>query len=135
MKNQPAKRTSAPSGKSSAGTPDKRPTVFLFSCIGGILYVVPALSAIFLGVTAEGGMSTGFILGIVALALGIPNSLFAMRAFSKRKYRPPVIAAASALIALHLVCLYMLGTWYVMLSPALILLVLMIVFSSVIENH
>ncbi len=134
MKNQPQKsaQQSAKSSGKTAG--EKRQTVFIFTCIGGILYVVPALSAVFLGVTAD-GMSMGFILGIVAVVLGIPNSLFAMHAFSKRKFRPFVIAAASVLIALHLVCLPMLGAWYFILSPALILLVLMIVFSSVIENH
>ena len=128
MKNSSEKPV--PSGTAS----QKSQTAYIFACVGGILYVVPALSAVFLGVTAD-GMSAGFILAIAAAVLGIPNSLFAMHAYSKRKYRPGVIVSASALIVLHLVCLPMLGTWYIILAPALVLLVLMIVFSSVIGNH
>ncbi|MBQ4349780.1 MAG: hypothetical protein IIU08_00810 [Clostridia bacterium] len=113
---------------------DKRQTAFIFTCIGGILYVVPAVSALYLGVVTD-GWGLGFILGMAAMALGIPNSLFAMNAYGKKRHRALVCVFDAVLIALHLAVLPMIGTWYLILSPALILLVLMIVFSGVIENH
>ena len=112
----------------------KRQNVFLFTCIGGILYVVPALSALYLGVVTD-GWTPGFILGMAAAVLGIPNSLFAINAFGKKKHRPLVVSFAALLIVLHLAVLPQLGSWYLILSPALVLLALMIVFSGVIENH
>lgn len=131
MKPEPTKKQSAQSGKSPA---EKRQTVYLFTCIGGILYVVPCLSALLLGIVTD-GMSPAFILAIAAAVLGIPNSLFAMHAFSKRKFRGVVIACDAVLIALHLAALPLLGAWYFILAPAFVLLVLMIAFSDVIVNH
>ena len=130
MKPEPTKKQT-PSAKTPA---EKRQTVFLFTCIGGILYVVPCLSALFLGIMTD-GMSPAFILAIVTVVLGIPNSLFAMHAFSKRKYRGIVIACDAVLLVLHLVTLPLLGAWYFILSPAFILLALMIAFSDVIVRH
>ncbi|MBR5366207.1 MAG: hypothetical protein IK132_08220 [Clostridia bacterium] len=111
----------------------KRQTAFLFTCIGGILYVVPALSALYLGVISE-GWTPGFILGMAAAVLGIPNSLFAIHAYGKKRYRPLVCSFAALLIVLHLIVLPQLGSWYLILSPAIVLLVLMIVFSGVITD-
>ena len=119
------------SGRGSGGEMTKRQTAFIFSCIGGILYVVPALSALYLGIVTD-GMSPGFILGITAMLLGIPNSLFAINAYGKHKYRPLVCLFAALLVLLHLAALYLLRAWYFVLSPALVLLVLMIVLSGVI---
>ena len=116
------------------GGGSKRQNVFLFTCIGGILYVVPALSALYLGVVTD-GWTPGFILGMAAAVLGIPNSLFAISAFGKKKHRPLVVSFAVLLIVLHLVVLPQLGSWYLILSPALVLLALMIVFSGVITEH
>ena len=119
---------------SSSGQRTQRQTAFIFSCIGGILYVVPAVSSLYLGVVTD-GMSPGFILGIAAVLLGIPNSLFAMNAYGKHKFRPLVCVFAAVLIVLHLAALFLLRTWYAILSPALILLILMIVFSGVIDEN
>ena len=119
---------------SSSGQLTKRQTAFIFSCIGGILYVVPAVSSLYLGVVTD-GMSPGFILGIAAVLLGIPNSLFAINAYGKHKFRPLVCVFAAVLIVLHLAALFLLRTWYAILSPALILLILMIVFSGVIDEN
>ena len=113
----------------------KRQNVFLFTCIGGILYVVPALSALYLGVISDGAWTPGFLLGMAAAVLGLPNSLFAIHAFGKKRYRPLVCSFAALLIVLHLIVLPQLGSWYLILSPALVLLVLMIVFSGVITEH
>ena len=65
---------------------------------------------------------------------GIPNSLFAINAYGKKRYRPLVCSFAALLIVLHLVVLPQLGTWYLILSPSIVLLVLMIVFSGVITE-
>ena len=113
---------------------EKRQTAYLFSCAGGILWVVPALSSLFIGIMTD-GMSPGFILAIAALVLGIPNSLFAISAYRKKSGRGAVIAFDCALIALHIVSAVFIRTWYVILSPALILLVVMIAVSAVITEH
>ena len=113
---------------------EKRQTAYLFSCAGGILWVVPAVSSLFIGIMTD-GMSPGFALAIAALVLGIPNSLFAMAAYRKKSGRAAVIALDGLLIALHLTAAVFIRTWYVILSPALILLIVMIAVSDVIANH
>lgn len=113
---------------------EKRQTAYLFSCAGGILWVVPAVSSLFIGIMTD-GMSAGFVLAIAALVLGIPNSLFAMAAYRKKSGRGAVIALDCVLAALHVASAVFIKTWYVILSPALILLVVMIAVSDVIVNH
>ena len=113
---------------------EKRQTAYLFSCAGGILWVVPAVSSLFIGIMTD-GMSAGFILAVAALVLGIPNSLFAMAAYRKKSGRGAVIALDCVLAALHVVSAVFIKTWYVILSPALILLIVMIAVSDVIANH
>ena len=133
--NPSAQKGSFVMDRNSSNPGGKRQTVFLFTCIGGILYVIPALSALYLGVISDGAWTPGFILGMAAAVLGIPNSLFAIHAFGKKRYRPLVCSFAALLIALHLIVLPQLGAWYFILSPAFVLLVLMIVFSGVITEH
>ena len=113
---------------------EKRQTAYLFSCAGGILWVVPAVSSLFIGIMTD-GMSAGFVLAIAALVLGIPNSLFAMSAYRKKTGRCAVIALDCVLAALHIASAVFIKTWYVILSPALVLLVVMIAVSDVITNH
>ena len=113
---------------------DKRRTAYLFSCAGGILWVVPAASSLAIGILSD-GMSVGFILAFAVLALGIPNSLFAINAYKKKSGRPAVIAFDCALAALHAAAAFLIRTWYVILSPALILLIVMIAVSDVIERN
>ena len=113
---------------------EKRQTAYLFSCAGGILWVVPAASSLVIGIVSD-GMSPGVILAFAVLALGIPNSLFAINAYKKKSGRKTVIALDCALAVLHAAALYFIGTWYVILSPALILLFVMMATSDVIENH
>jgi len=113
---------------------EKRQTAYLFSCAGGMLWVVPAISSLVIGILSD-GMSAGFGLAIAVLLLGIPNSLFALSAYRKKKGRGLVIAADAVLIALHLCTAWFIRPWYVILSPALILLAVMIAVSDVIENR
>ena len=127
-------RGNAPGPVAEKSKAEKRQTAYLFSCIGGILWVVPALSSLALGILTD-GMSPAFIAAIVLLLLGIPNSLHAMDAFSKRKRRPLVIAFDGVLIAGHIAVAVLLKAWYAILSPAAILLIVMIVVSDVIEKH
>ena len=124
-------RQAAAPGKSRA---EKRQTAYLFSCAGGMLWVVPAISSLVIGILSD-GMSAGFGLAIAVLLLGIPNSLFALSAYRKKKGRVPVIAADAVLIALHLCAAWFIRPWYVILSPALILLCVMIAVSDVIGNR
>lgn len=113
---------------------EKRQTAYLFSCAGGMLWVVPALSSLFIGILTD-GMSAGFILAIAALVLGIPNSLFALSAYRKKSGRGAVIAFDAVLLVLHAVTAVFIRTWYVILSPAAVLLIVMIAVSDVITEH
>ena len=113
---------------------EKRQTAYLFSCAGGILWVVPALSSLAIGIMTD-GMSAGFILAIAALILGIPNSLFAMSAYRKKSGRGAVVALDCLLTALHVCAAVFVRTWAVILSPAVILLLVMIAVSDAIEKH
>ena len=113
---------------------EKRQTAYLFSCIGGILWVVPGLSSLALGILTD-GMSPAFAAAVAVLLLGIPNSLHAMDAFSKRKRRPAVIVCAAVLLAAHIALAFFLRAWYAVLAPAAVLLIVMIAVSDVIEKH
>ena len=113
---------------------EKRQTAYLFSCAGGILWVVPALSSLAIGLMTD-GMSAGFILAVAALILGIPNSLFAMSAYRKKSGRGAVVALDCLLAALHVCAAVFIRTWAVILSPAVILLLVMIAVSDAIEKH
>ena len=130
-KKQGGSRTAAAPGKSRE---EKRQTAYLFACAGGMLWVVPALSSLFIGILTD-GMTAGFGLAIAALILGIPNSLFALSAYRKKAHRGIVIACDALLIALHLVTAFLIRPWYVILSPALILLAVMIAVSDVITSQ
>ena len=110
---------------------EKRRSAYLFACAGGMLWVVPALSSLLIGILTD-GMSAGFGLAIAVLLLGVPNSLFALSAYRKKKGRGIVIACGGLLIALHLVTAFFIRPWYAILSPALILLIVMIAVSDVI---
>ena len=132
QKNRTAAKRPGPVAEKSKA--EKRQTAFLFSCVGGILWVVPALSSLALGILSD-GMSPAFGAAIAVLLLGIPNSLFAMDSFSKRKRRAAVIACDAVLIAAHIALVFFLRTWYVILSPAAVLCAVMIAVSDVIENH
>ena len=132
QKNRTAAKRPGPVAEKSKA--EKRQTAFLFSCVGGILWVVPALSSLALGILTD-GMSPAFGAAIAVLLLGIPNSLLAMDSFSKRKRRAAVISCDAVLFAMHAVIAFLLRSWYVILSPAAVLLIVMIVVSDVIENH
>lgn len=129
---------SVQSGQTAAGTAqaraEKRRTAYLFSCAGGMLWVVPALSSLAIGILSD-GMSVGFGLAIAALLLGIPNSLFAISAYKKKSGRPAVIALDLVLTALHIAAAVFIRTWAVILAPAAVLLLVMAAVSDVIVNH
>ena len=110
---------------------EKRRTRLLFSAIAAILYVVPCVSCLAFGILSD-GMTPAFGVGIAAAVLSIPNAFFVLYAFRVGKYRPLVIAFSAILIALHFVAAPMLGAWYFILSPELLLLALTIAFSGVI---
>ena len=113
---------------------EKRQTAYLFSCAGGILWVVPAVSSLFIGILTD-GMSPGFAAAIAVLVLGIPNSLFAIDAYKKKSRRSLVLLFDAVLAALHLAVAFLIRTWYVILSPALILLIVMMIVSDVIDRR
>ena len=113
---------------------EKRQSAYIFACAGGLLWVVPAVSSLALGIVTD-GMSPGFVLAIAALVLGIPNSLFAINAYKRKSRRTAVIVFDCALAVLHIAAAVLIRPWYLILSPALILLIVMIAVSDVIENH
>ena len=127
-------RTPAKGPVTEKSKAEKRQTAFLFSCVGGILWVVPGLSSLALGILSD-GMSPAFGAAIAVLLLGIPNSLFAMDSFSKRKRRAAVVSCDAVLIAMHAAVAFFVRSWFMSLSPAAVLLLVMILVSDVIENH
>lgn len=113
---------------------EKRQTYFIFTCIGGILYVIPCLSCLFLGVASE-GWSNAFLLAVITVLLAVPAALGAMAAFKAKKYRGVILAADAVMIGLHLASALLIGSWYLVMAPAFLLFVLNIVWSDVITKR
>ena len=113
---------------------EKRQTRFIFTCIGNILYIIPCLSCLFLGVASD-GWSNAFLIALITIGLALPAALFAMHAFKVKKLRGLVILADAVMLALHLVSALLVGSWYLVMAPAFFLFVLNIVWSDVIVNR
>lgn len=99
---------------------------FVFACVAGILYIMPAVMCLAFGAMTE-GMSVKFILAFVTAALSLPVSLIGLDCFKKQKNIALLYAAAGVLIAVHLAAAFFLTAWYAILAPAFILALVMIV--------
>ena len=112
---------------------EKRLNRFLFPCIAHILYVIPCFMGMFILVFQAGNTAIS-ILSAVTVVAAIPVSFFGISCLKKHSGRLIAVALAGAVIILHIICASYLGVRYIILSPALVLLVLFIIFSGVIDQ-
>lgn len=113
---------------------EKKQTRFMFTCVANILYMIPSLMSLAISVMFD-GVTLGGVFGIITSVLAVPFALFVMSLYKKKSGRRTAIFCASLMIVLHFVCAALLGGWYIIMAPAMILDALMIVWSDVIENH
>ena len=117
-------------------TPDyeKKQNRFIFCCIGLILYAMPCMSCLMIPILTE-GFTPAMTAALAAVAAGIAAGFFGMSRFKAKTGRSLVILTASAVIALHILAAVLIGTWYIILAPELILLVLLMIWSDVIGSN
>ncbi len=113
---------------------EKRQTRFLFPCVANILYVIPCLCCLGMGILSD-GFTPAYIFAIVTVLLALPTSFFAIFAYKQKKFRGLVILLNAVVIACHVGVCLLIGAWYVIMAPALLLLLLMIAFSGIITKH
>lgn len=118
----------------SASGKDKPLNRFVFACIGMILYIMPCLSCLGIGVVSEGGISPVFIFAFVLELLSIPVGLLGINSIKRPQLHTWCIISAAVLLALHIVCAVFLGVWYLIMAPTFILLALYIAWSSVVKK-
>ena len=113
---------------------EKKQNRFIFCCIGLIMYTMPCLSCLMIPVLAE-GLTTPLIIANLVVLAGAAAGLIGMNRFKAKKGRGIVILSAVLLIALHILTVTLIGTWYIIMSPELILLVLLMIWSDVIGTN
>ncbi len=106
---------------------EKKQNRYVFACAGSILYIMPCVMCLWVGIMAE-GFTYAFIFALVTIALALPVGLLGLKAYKKRSLMKFTYAACAVMIALHVYCIFGIGAWYLIMSPALILYSLMILF-------
>ena len=119
---------------SAAAELEKKQTRFAFACVANILYIIPCLSCLAMGILID-GFSPKFIFAIATMLLNLPSSLIILNLYKKKTGRPAAIAVCGVLLALHLVCCPIMGAWYIIMAPSFILFCLIIAWSDIIVNH
>lgn len=118
----------------AASAGEKAVNRYVFTCIGMIMYIMPCLSCLGIGIASEGGISAPFIFAIVVELLSIPVGLMGINALKRPGLRKWCILCAAVLLALHVGCAVTLGTWYLIMAPTFILLALFIAWSEVVKT-
>ena len=113
---------------------EKRQNRYLFTCIANILYVIPCLCCLGMGILTD-GFTPAYIFAIVTVLLALPAAFFALFAYKQKKFRGIVILINTVVMVCHVGVCLLIGAWYVILSPAFLLLALMIAFSGIITEH
>lgn len=113
---------------------EKKQNRFIFCCIGLILYTMPCLSCLMIPILTE-GLTTPLIIANITVLCAIAMGLIGMNRFKAKKGRGIVILSAVILIALHILTASLIGAWYIIMSPELILLVLLMIWSDVIGTN
>ena len=113
---------------------EKKQTRFAFACVANILYIIPCLSCLAMGILID-GFSPKFIFAIVTMLLNLPASLIILNFYKKKSGRSAAIAICGVLLALHLVCCPVVGAWYIIMAPSFVLYCLIIAWSEIIVNH
>ena len=119
---------------STAEQAEKRQTRFAFACVANILYIIPCLSCLAMGILID-GFAPQFIAAIVTMLLNLPASLIILNLYKKKSGRMTAVVICAVMLALHLVCCPLLGAWYIIMAPSFILYCLIIAWSEIIVNH
>ncbi len=119
---------------SKTNAKEKAVNRFVFTCIGMILYIMPCLSCLGIGIASEGGISPAFIIAIVVELLSIPVGLLGINSVKNRGLRKWCILSAAVLLALHVLSAVLLGVWYLIMAPTFLILALYIAWSSLGER-
>ncbi|MBE6598298.1 MAG: hypothetical protein E7638_02510 [Ruminococcaceae bacterium] len=119
--------------KKNKGAPEGEVNRYVFTCIGLIMYLMPCISCLGIGIAAE-GVTSAYIFAIVVEALSVPLGLLGINAMKRPHLRKWCILAAAVLMVLHAVCAVMLLAWYVIMAPTFVLLALFIPWSAVVNK-
>jgi len=126
-------RSTAPKPLSQKEKREKAVNRYIFTCIGLIMYIMPCISCLGIGIASDGGISPVFAFAIAVEVLSVPLGLLGINAMKKPFLRKWCILFAAVLLALHIACAVLLLTWYVIMAPTFLLLALFIPWSKVVE--
>ena len=113
---------------------EKRQNRYIFCCIALILYTMPCLSCLMLPILTE-GMTMPNTVATAVVLLGIAGGLVGINRFKAKRGRGVVILTASVLLLLHFAAAFLIGTWYIIMAPEFVLLILQIAWSDVVEKQ
>ncbi|MBQ8332292.1 MAG: hypothetical protein IJX93_00790 [Clostridia bacterium] len=113
---------------------EKAQNRYIFCCIALILYTMPCLSCLMLPILTE-GMTFPNIAAVSVVLLGIAGGLIGINRFKAKRGRGIVILTAAVLLVLHFIAAFLIGTWYIIMAPEFVLLILLIAWSDVVEKH
>jgi len=113
---------------------EKRRTRFAFACVANILYIIPCLSCLAMGVLID-GFKPVFIFAIVTMLLNLPVSLVILHLYKKKSGRMAAVMICAVMLVMHLVCCTLIGAWYIIMAPSFVLYCLIIAWSEIIVNH
>lgn len=113
---------------------EKKQNRFVFCCIANILYIIPCLSCLGMGIMLD-GFTGSFIFALVTMVLNLPASLIILNQFKKKQGRTLTIVVSAVVIAMHLISAPLIGTWYIIMAPSFVLYCLIIAWSGVITTR
>ncbi len=116
-----------------SNVPEKEINRYVFVCMGLILYLMPCLSCLWLGMASD-GLTGAYIFAIATEVLSVPVGFLGISAMKKPALRKWCIFGAAVLMAAHVACIVLLTTWYLIMAPTLVLLALFIPWSSVVKK-
>lgn len=113
---------------------EKKQNRFVFACVANILYIIPCLSCLAMGILLD-GFSSPFIIAAVTMLANLPVSLVILNRYNKKTGRSLVILLSAVVMVLHLVTCPLLGAWYIIMAPSFVLYCLIIAWSEIVVNH
>lgn len=113
---------------------EKKQNRFVFACVANILYIIPCLSCLAMGILLD-GFGGSFVFAIVTMVLNLPASLIFLNMYKKKKGRMTCTVISAVIMLLHIVSIFFIGTWYLIMAPSFLLYCLIIAWSDVVENH
>lgn len=128
--------SNSPNKKKASLPPEQEKAVnrYVFTCIGMILYIIPCLSCLGIGIASEGSFTPPFLLAFAVELLSIPVGLMGIYAMKKKPLLRWKNLLAAVTLVLHVLCAVTLGVWYVIMAPTFLLLALNIAWSSSVKN-